>query len=107
VRCGPEAAHKACRSGLLGAPSCGFGLRFVSRGLWAELCGCRLGGAAVPDHTKLRGDSKSSAQIKNKWGGKCDHTSIAACFRMADCFAACEHLAVAKQSETDPMSCLF
>jgi len=40
VRCGPEAAHKMDRSGRVSASSCGFCLRFVSRGLWAGLWGC-------------------------------------------------------------------
>jgi hypothetical protein len=41
------------------------------------------------------------AQIKNKWGGKCNHTSIAAHFDMADYFVAWLHLTVTFQMLAD------
>jgi hypothetical protein len=46
-----------------------------------------LGGRGCPSKPHgITGLPTSSAQIKNKWGGKCNHTSIAAHFDMADYF---------------------
>lgn len=67
----------------------------------------------------ITGRLKSSAQIRNKWGGKCNHTSIAAHFDMADdCVlwehlrvtlqcVLWEHLTVTLQSEADTRICLY
>jgi len=49
----------------------------------------------------------SSAQIRNKWGGKCNHTSIAAHFDMAEDCVLWKHLTVTLQSEAGTGICLY
>ena len=55
----------------------------------------------------ITGRLESSAQIRNKWGGKCNHTSIAAHFDMAEDCVLWKHLAVNRQSEAGTRKCLY
>jgi hypothetical protein len=55
----------------------------------------------------ITGRLESSAQIRNKWGGKCNHTSIAAHFDMAEDCVLWQHLTVTLQSEAHTRICLY